>query len=153
MIDVLQGVLSRAGIDPAHLALEVSESAALTPSGPEFSVIEGIREIGVEVHLDNFGAGLSSLNLLMRCPLDALKIDRNVTKEIEKEEHATLVQSLVRLGHELGMKVVAEGVETEAQRELLSDIACDQVQGMIISKPLPANDFFSWMGSRQESQA
>jgi len=147
--EALLAVLHHAGLHPGCLAVEVDESALLQYGGDGFNVLSRVRETGIEVHLDNFGSEMSSLKLLTRCPLDAIKIDRRLTAEMDgKEQHAILMRALISLGHQLGMKVVAEGVETEQQQQALLGMACDQIQGFVISKPLPAQDFFSWLGNR-----
>jgi len=152
MADALLAMLRNAGLHASCLAIEVDELALLHCGSDGFDVLSRVRETGIEVHLDNFGAETSSLKLLTRCPLDAIKIDRQLTADMSsKEQHAILVRALVDLGHQLGMRVVAEGVETERQQQALQSMACDQIQGFVISKPLPAQDFFHWLGNRQHA--
>jgi EAL domain-containing protein (putative c-di-GMP-specific phosphodiesterase class I) len=98
--------------------------------------------MGISISIDDFGTGYSSLGYLKRFPLDALKIDRAFISEVtENPEDAAIVRAILAMAHALRLKVVAEGVETEKQLGFLRKIGCDEVQGYLLSKPLPADDF------------
>src|SRR5581483_3565635 len=98
------------------MAVEVEESALLHYSGDGFDMLSRVRETGIEVYMDNLDGDISSLRLLTRCPLNAIRIDRSlINGTTDKEHHALLVKALISLGHRLGTKVIAEGVETEEQ--------------------------------------
>ena len=98
--------------------------------------------IGIRVSIDDFGTGYSSLNYLKQFPVRKLKIDQSFVSDIGKrEEDAAIARAIIHLGHSLGMKVVAEGVETEAQLKILKSLECDEIQGYLFSRPLSAEDF------------
>ncbi len=129
------------GID-AHAArgleLEITESVIMQDAELSISSLEAVREMGVTVAIDDFGTGYSSLSYLSKLPVDTLKIDRVFVVDIVKSEGLALVSTIVTLGHSLGLKVVAEGVETEQEAQRLSSLHCDEVQGYLFSRPLPA---------------
>ena len=148
-IESLADVLKQAGLAPGSLAFEIEENAVLRYGDRAMEAIKQARTMGIGIHLDNFGAELSSLTLLARCPLDVIKIDRSLSGGCDHhEQHFPLLKALVMLGHELGMTLVAEGVETDAQQQALTALACDQAQGLMISRPLPRPEFFQWLGNR-----
>ncbi|MDE3060052.1 MAG: EAL domain-containing protein [Pseudomonadota bacterium] len=150
LVGMLQSVLKNASLEARALAVEVEETAILH-STSSIDTLARVRDMGVEVHLDNFGSDVSSLKLLTRYPLDAIKIDRRLTRSAGTQEpSALLTRTLIDLGHRLGMTVVAEGVETLEQRDRLSALQCDEAQGTIIASPLPAADFFQWVGQHQD---
>jgi EAL domain-containing protein (putative c-di-GMP-specific phosphodiesterase class I) len=151
VIGGLLAVARASGLHKKQLAFEVEESAILQHGEDGLGVVSLVRESGLDVHLDNFGSNLSSLKLLTRYPLDAIKIDRSLTAGIDKEErNAVLVQALIALGQRLGIKTVAEGVETLSQEAALALMNCDQIQGRAIAGPLPAGDFARWVRERQQ---
>ena len=98
--------------------------------------------IGIRISIDDFGTGYSSLNYLKQFPVRKLKIDQSFVSDIGKhEEDAAIARAIIHLGHSLGMKVVAEGVETETQLAILKSLDCDEIQGFLFSRPMPAKDF------------
>lgn len=140
--------LAASGLDPERLELELGEEllAAAERTGrqgePAFELLltlSAIRDLGVGLAVDNFGTGLASLSMLRRLPLTCIKLDRLMVRDAaEQIEDAALLQALVEAGHALGLSVVAEGVETEAQRTVLSGIGCDAAQGYLFGAPVPA---------------
>lgn len=150
-IAALADILKKSGLWPQSLAFEIEEDVLLQQKNDALASIARAHEAGVAIHLDNFGAAWSSLTLLARCPLDTIKIDRRLTGEIDHKEQASLLRALITLGHELGMTLVAEGVETASQQRALAEMSCDQAQGMVISRPLPAPEFFQWLAGRHFS--
>ena len=111
-------------------------------------IMNRIREMGVELALDDFGTGFSSLSYLRRFPINVLKVDQSFVREIGaegKDDSRPVVTAIIAMAHALGMKVVAEGVETEAQAAFLRDEGCDHLQGYLYSKPLPVRDFTARM--------
>jgi EAL domain-containing protein (putative c-di-GMP-specific phosphodiesterase class I) len=126
--------------------VEITESAVMQNPERAAVVLERLREIGVGLSIDDFGTGYSSLTYLRTLPADELKIDRSFVQEIDTNEgNATIVRSVINLAHSLGLKVVAEGVETEAELRRLITLGCDLAQGYLISRPLPASDFASYL--------
>lgn len=121
------------------LALEVTENALLHDLERAVSVLHSIRALGIKIYLDDFGTGYSSLNYLSRLPIDVLKIDRSFIHEVPGNRRSgTLVKSIIALAHSLGIKVVAEGVENQAQQRFLSYLNCDILQGYLFHRPSPA---------------
>jgi EAL domain-containing protein (putative c-di-GMP-specific phosphodiesterase class I) len=114
---------------------------------PTAAKLEAIRELGVSVALDDFGTGYSSLAYLQKLPIDSLKIDRSFVSAIG--EQTTVIRAILSLAHSLGMKVVAEGVETIAQREFLLSIGCNEMQGFFFSKPAAPDEIESLLRSDQ----
>jgi diguanylate cyclase (GGDEF)-like protein/PAS domain S-box-containing protein len=125
-------------LDPQWLELEITESLLLHDAAATAAKLEAIRELGVAVALDDFGTGYSSLAYLQKLPIDTLKIDRSFVSAIG--EQTTVIRAILSLAHSLGMKVVAEGVETIAQREFLLSIGCNQMQGYFFSKPISPDE-------------
>lgn len=141
LIDTITNILSETKVSPATLEVEVTESIAIKDLDLTISILESLREIGVKISLDDFGTGYSSLAVLKYLPLDRLKIDRAFIRELKVNTiDASIVSTIVNLGHELNLNVVAEGVETIEQFELLRSINCDAVQGFFFSRPLAAVD-------------
>lgn len=131
---------------PAHLiCLEVTESGFMDDPQRALEVLNGLHALGVHLAIDDFGTGYSSLAYLKKLPVQALKIDRAFVKNmVEDEDDRMIVRSTIDLGHDMGLTVVAEGVEDAASIEALRTAHCDFVQGYFVSKPLPADQFLAW---------
>jgi diguanylate cyclase (GGDEF)-like protein len=134
-------------LDAPWLELEVTESLLLHDASATAAKLEAIRDLGVGVALDDFGTGYSSLAYLQKLPIDTLKIDRSFVSAIE--EQTTVIRAILSLAHSLGMKVIAEGVETIAQREFLLSIGCNEMQGYFFSKPVPPEQIETLMRADQ----
>jgi diguanylate cyclase (GGDEF)-like protein len=131
---------------PAALELEVSENIVMSDPSRTIDVLRRLHEIGVAVSLDDFGAGQSSLAHLKQLCVDQLKIDQSFVVNIADDPHdAAIVRSTVDLAHRLNLRVIAEGVETHAAWELLSDCACDQAQGHFVARPMPREALVAWL--------
>lgn len=131
-------IVREAGIPPTMLELEITEGVVLHDADQVIRELEEIRALGMQVALDDFGTGYSSLSYLRRLPVDTLKIDRTFIKDIEDQpEDAALTRGIIALGQALGLRSVAEGVETEGQRARLAERERDQMQGYLFSRPLP----------------
>jgi EAL domain-containing protein (putative c-di-GMP-specific phosphodiesterase class I) len=132
--------LERSGANPQHLKLELTESVLLHDVEEVIAKMTILRSRGISFALDDFGTGYSSLSYLQRLPLDELKIDRSFVQQmLGSHNAATIVCSIVALADSLGMDVVAEGVETEAQQVFLADCGCRRYQGYLIGPPVPAD--------------
>jgi diguanylate cyclase (GGDEF)-like protein len=141
LIATITNILAETGLSPAALEVEITESIAIKDLDLAIGILESLREIGVKISLDDFGTGYSSLATLKHLPLDRLKIDRSFIRELRANTvDAGIVKTIVDLGHQLNLNVVAEGVETVEQLEFLRSINCDTVQGFLFSRPLPAVD-------------
>jgi len=147
--DTVAAQLRRTGADPSLLRVEVTENAVMTDVDRATAVLERLRALGVELALDDFGTGYSSLQRLKLLPVDELKIDRSFVKGMEDDHRdAAIVQAAVDLGRRLGLRVVAEGVETASMREHLADQGCDVLQGYHIARPLPPAELGAWIAGR-----
>ena len=126
----------------AGLELEITESMVMEDVEHSIRSLHALREMGITIAIDDFGTGFSSLSYLARLPVDTLKIDRSfILGMAAGPQGQALVSTIVNLGHSLGLKVVAEGVETEDQFRHLALLGCDQIQGYLLSKPVPAEVF------------
>ncbi len=133
--------MRRTGVPPRHLELEITESAIIDNAEDAIKVMMALKELGVKLSLDDFGTGYSSLNYLKRFPVDRLKIDRSFVAEIVNDQTGQLIaENIVKLAHALELKIVAEGVETVEQLNLIRAMGCDELQGYIFSRPLPDSD-------------
>jgi diguanylate cyclase (GGDEF)-like protein/PAS domain S-box-containing protein len=134
---IVRGIITDAGIEPGCLHLEITESAVMRDPQHAVQVLQELKQIGVKLDLDDFGTGYSSLASLHMFPLDVLKIDRSFVANVNRGRHfAALVQAVTQLAQNLGMTVVAEGVETEEQLHTLQSLDCHFAQGFLFSKPL-----------------
>ncbi|HEY8606505.1 MAG TPA: EAL domain-containing protein [Noviherbaspirillum sp.] len=140
------GVLARHQLPPASFCLEITESAIMDDPVRAEKTLDALHAMGADLSIDDFGTGYSSLAYLKRLPVQELKIDKSFVLKMENDaDDAKIVRSTVDLGHNLGLKVVAEGVETLGAWHLLAAIGCDQGQGYFISRPIPAEQFSSWL--------
>ena len=129
----------------------MTESDALGDPERALTVLHGLAESGVRLSLDDFGTGYSSLSYLERLPVDEVKIDQSFVFRVEKDRaDSTILRATVNLAHELGLRVVAEGVETDLARTLVADLGCDIYQGYGLSRALPARDVVAWLRSRSD---
>jgi len=142
LLESIQRALAEARLEARYLEIELTESAVMSDPEQSIRILEQLSVMGVLVSVDDFGTGYSSMSYLRRLPIDKLKIDRVFINEmVSRAEDASIVRAIVSLAHSLHLKVVAEGVETEAQLELLKATGCDQYQGYHFSRPLPAAEF------------
>lgn len=137
----LRALVERSGVDPEWLTFEVTESAAMSDPEGAAAALRSFREMGIAISMDDYGTGQSTLNYLKQLPLNELKIDRSFVQYAHQNRgDGVLVRSTVNLAHELGLKVVAEGVEDAGCRDFLKAIGCDMIQGYFVSRPVPAAD-------------
>ncbi|MGN7612324.1 putative bifunctional diguanylate cyclase/phosphodiesterase, partial [Magnetococcales bacterium HHB-1] len=139
ILDKVRQVLIETGLAPEHLELEVTENVLSENQAQARITLKALREMGVYIALDDFGTGYSSLTQLKAFPLRALKIDRRFIHELPSNPHdIAIVSTIISMAHNLGLKAVAEGVETQDQIDFLRNLKCDEIQGFFISRPLPA---------------
>jgi len=144
-VEHLCGSLRRHGVPPERFTCEITESVAMEDTAVTRAAFERLREAGVHVSIDDFGTGQSSLAALRKLPAAELKIDRSFITDLETSADArAIVSTIVRMGHRLQLRVVAEGVETEAQRDALQSMGCDELQGFLFAKPLSATALALW---------
>jgi diguanylate cyclase (GGDEF)-like protein len=151
--DVLAG-LERWGVDPARLELEITESTMLDDPFRTKIVLDRLHGMGIKLSIDDFGTGYSSLAYLRQLPVSEIKIDRSFVLHMdENPDDAVIVRSTIDLGRNLGLRVVAEGVETQEAWQQLEDLGCDVAQGYFLSRPVPADQLEDWLGARASSRA
>ncbi len=146
--DQIAELLLRRGVPADRLVLEITESTIMADPPRAMSVLSRLSEMGIRLSIDDFGVGYSSLSYLKRLPVDELKIDRSFVAQMDSDEDdAFIVRSTIDLGRNLGLSVVAEGVETEAVWDELTELGCDYAQGWYLGRPMPAADLVDWMRS------
>lgn len=145
-----RNAIARHGIPPSLLEIEVTESSMMQEGIGESAVFSQLRELGIKLCIDDFGTGYSSLSQLQRLRFDVLKIDRAFVLRIEHPEGDTLIASMIAMAHALGMRVVAEGIESRRQMQLLQTLGCDEGQGFFFAHPVPAEEYgvpIAWAGA------
>lgn len=144
-VAVLDAALQRHGLSPNLLEVEITESL-LMESQQAFKVLSQLQEMGVTTAVDDFGTGYSSLAYLRALPIDHLKIDRAFIKDLPADDDAVAIaRAIIDLGHALGFRITAEGIETQAQYDFLRNAGCDQGQGFLLARPMPAADLQRWI--------
>jgi EAL domain-containing protein (putative c-di-GMP-specific phosphodiesterase class I) len=140
LFEQIQEALTVSGLDPSCLGLEITEGVIIRHADSAASRFSRLKSLGVQLYLDDFGKGYSSLNYLHRFPMDILKIDRSFTSRIEEAEgNLAIVKAIITLAHQLGMEVVAEGIQTEEQKARLRLLGCEYGQGFFFSEPVSAD--------------
>jgi len=146
LFNVVSNALSMSGLDPSQLTLELTESAIMDNVQQTIESLNMLKEIGVSLSIDDFGTGYSSLAYLKRFPIDKLKIDRSFVKDVDmSSDDSSIVKSIITLGHNLKMSIIAEGIEKPEHLYALDDMQCEEGQGYFISEPLPANQFHDFI--------
>jgi diguanylate cyclase len=142
LLQMIRDALHEADLDPRCLEVEITESALMSDPEQSVGILEQLSRMGVVVSVDDFGTGYSSMSYLRRFPIDKLKIDRGFISELMScPDDLSIVTAIISLAHSLHLKVVAEGVETAEQRELLKNLGCDQYQGYCFSPAVPSEEF------------
>jgi predicted signal transduction protein with EAL and GGDEF domain len=140
LVDVVAAAIAEASIPPSALLLEMTESVLLGRADEAVEVLQALKRLGVRIAIDDFGKGFSSLSYLSRFPVDVLKIDKDFIADADNAgQRAELARTIVHLGRSLRLATIAEGIETQAQRQALMDMGCEFGQGYLFSRPLPAN--------------
>jgi EAL domain-containing protein (putative c-di-GMP-specific phosphodiesterase class I) len=154
LVGVIERVLQETGLSAGHLELEITESMLMKDADHSVWNLFQLKQLGVTLSIDDFGTGYSSLSYLRHFPVGYLKIDRSFVRDATNNANdAAIVGAIISMAHQLGLKVVAEGVETEAHRALLHDYGCDQMQGYLISAPLPPQQFEQFVRDSGTSHA
>lgn len=137
----IDDALRVSGMDPRLLQVEITESMVMLNVEKAIGVLDAIRSRGVSLAIDDFGTGYSSMSAMKRFPIDTIKIDRSFVRDLpNNSEDKAIAQAIINMGKALGLTIVAEGVETREQQEFLRAHACDEIQGYVVSKPVPADD-------------
>ncbi|NLW90062.1 MAG: EAL domain-containing protein [Syntrophomonadaceae bacterium] len=136
-VNMVQEVLERTGLPPYNLLLEITETAMMKSFENDSKKLQQLRDLGVHLALDDFGTGYSSLNYLKNLPINWIKLDRTFLADLDSEREKPILEIIINIAHHLGVKVVAEGIETPDQFDFLLNLSCDLVQGYLFSYPLP----------------
>ena len=152
LVGQLQEVLQQTGMPPGLLELELTESHLMDNPLAAQEQVAALKALGVQVAIDDFGTGYSSLAYLKRFEIDKLKVDQSfVQSMLDDSADAAIVHAVIALGHTLGLKVVAEGVENLPTAQTLTALGCDELQGYCFSRPLSASDFEAWVRTQEET--
>jgi EAL domain-containing protein (putative c-di-GMP-specific phosphodiesterase class I) len=148
VIEDINNAISLSGLDPKYLEIELTESLLLQDGEKGIQIIKDMKALGIQVAIDDFGTGFSSLSYLKRLPVDKLKIDKSFVDDLATDSgDAAIVTAIITLSHNLKLKVVAEGVETQEQYDMLRGFKCNEAQGYLISRPLDIAELEEWMDS------
>ncbi|MBB6215933.1 diguanylate cyclase (GGDEF)-like protein/PAS domain S-box-containing protein [Anaerosolibacter carboniphilus] len=139
-VDSVKQIIKVSGVSPRLIGFEITETALMESFSQNIEKLYELKELGIRIILDDFGTGYSSLNYLRKLPISILKIDKSFVDDLMNEEGSPLTASIVSLAHSIGLRVVAEGVETATQFEILKKYHCDLIQGYLISKPVPKEE-------------
>ena len=153
-LDVIQCALDDSGLAPGSLVVEITENMIMENAEGNTMTLQGLKNLGVKISIDDFGTGYSSLSYLQRLPMDQLKVDQSFIREIRSpDEPVPIVKAVISLAHDLGLTVVAEGIETYDQLNHIRVLKCEEYQGYLCSKPVPAPDFFDLLEAQKLKQA
>jgi EAL domain-containing protein (putative c-di-GMP-specific phosphodiesterase class I) len=148
-VPYLVDLISYTGVNPRHLKLELTETLLVDDIEETTAKMIKLKQLGVGFALDDFGTGYSSLSYLKRMPLDQLKIDQSFVRDLMTDPNdAAIALAVITLGHSLGLAVIAEGVETQAQHDYLHGQGCDAYQGYLLGRPMPLENFEQYVLSR-----
>ncbi|MGF6391192.1 putative bifunctional diguanylate cyclase/phosphodiesterase [Pseudomonas plecoglossicida] len=155
LVDSVARALRENGLPANRLTLEITETTAMHDADASLTVLQRLSDMGVDLSIDDFGTGYSSLMYLKRLPANELKIDRGFVRDLEQDsDDAAIVSAIVALGQALGLRIVAEGVETDGQQDFLTRLGCDSLQGYLLGQPVPAEQFMNKLQAlRQDEQA
>ncbi|MFJ4348478.1 putative bifunctional diguanylate cyclase/phosphodiesterase [Pseudomonas sp. NPDC089401] len=155
LVDSVARALRENDLPANRLTLEITETTAMHDADASLTVLQRLSDMGVDLSIDDFGTGYSSLMYLKRLPANELKIDRGFVRDLEQDsDDAAIVSAIVALGQALGLRIVAEGVETDRQQAFLTRLGCDSLQGYLLGQPVPAEQFMGRLQAlREESEA
>jgi len=144
--ETVSALLRGWSVPPASLTIEITESTLMADPIQALEIVRALSRMGVDIAIDDFGTGYSSLAYLKRLPVNELKVDRAFVRHIARDAHdVAIVRSTIGLAHDLGLAVVAEGIEDQAAWDTLAELGCDVAQGYFISRPLPAAELDVWL--------
>lgn len=150
---LVHSILLETGLAPARLELEITEGVLINDFSRAVSILRKLKSLGVQIAMDDFGSGYSSLSYLHSFPFDKIKIDRSFIGDLENNRHSmAIVRAIITLGHNLDVPVLAEGVETNSQRQFLVHEGCDEVQGYLTGRPLPIDQYARHVGRQTTTQ-
>jgi EAL domain-containing protein (putative c-di-GMP-specific phosphodiesterase class I) len=146
MVELVRAVLADTGLPACYLELELTESIVMEQAEQAIATLDALKALGVRLAIDDFGTGYSSLAYLKRFPIDKLKIDRSFVQGVANDtDDREIAATIIAMARSLNMAVLAEGVETEQQLAFLRLYGCDQYQGFLFSKPMPADQMRTWL--------
>ena len=152
-VPMVQACLARTQLPPAYLELEVTESLLMSNAERTRQTVANLKQLGVRVAIDDFGTGYSSLSYLKNFEVHTLKIDRSFLQGVTQDKQASaLVTAVVEMGKALGLEVIAEGIETPEEAEVLLRLGCDTMQGYLFSRPVPPEELVKWLDTWPESE-
>jgi Amt family ammonium transporter len=152
VVDDVARILDETGLAPQNLRLEVTETTAMQNATQTIETMARLRAMGILIYMDDFGTGYSSLSQLQRMPLDALKIDREFVKEMNRDTTSrSIVDSIIALSHTMNLRVIAEGVETAEQAAQLAGSGCDYLQGYHFGRPMPVDQVAAFVEKHRTS--
>lgn len=152
LVERVQDSLRRHGVPAERLTFEITESAAMEDPQASLRLFERLAQVGVSLAIDDFGTGYSSLAYLSKLPASQLKIDRCFVQDVDRDDDArAIVCAVIKLSHALGLTVVAEGVETQPQLDILRRLGCDELQGFLFARPMPARHLQAWLQGQDTS--
>lgn len=150
LVETVREALERHALPPGAIEIELTESTIMDRAEQTLDRLHAIKRLGVELAIDDFGTGYSSLNYLNRFPIDRLKVDRSFVRDMfEDPTDLAITRAIIELGHTLGLRVVAEGVETEREAQTLRDLGCDELQGYLLCRPVDASQIVTWLQGRR----
>lgn len=153
LVALVQGVLEKTGLPAYLLELELTETQMLENAESIIVTFKQLRELGVHLAIDDFGTGYSSLSYLKRFPANSIKIDQSFIRDVvENVEDAAITRAIIAMAHSLNLRVIAEGVETQAQMDFLETNLCDEIQGYLICRPVTAEQFTEFLQAREQVQ-
>ena len=140
LVEQVKNIIIAEGIHPKYLEIEVTETAVMTNVQVAIDVLEKFREFGIQISIDDFGSGYTSLGYLKKLPIDTLKIDQSFIRDCTDNSNLAIIQGIITISQKMGFRTIAEGVETQEQHDFLQNLECNQFQGYLCSKALPAQE-------------
>ncbi len=142
LVPMITAILRETAVPPDYLDLELTESTAMSNVERSASLLRELRQMGIHISIDDFGTGYSSLNYLKKLPIERIKIDQSFVRDIERDpDDRAIISAVTSMAHRMGIRTVAEGVETEEQLGFLREAECDEAQGFLFGRPVAADQF------------